>query len=738
MKKLIAVLIAALMLLFSCKEKEPTSPNEQTQSGPLSEATIGPTGGIIENKDFSLIIPEGAFASGTTLSLFLEDNDNSFASNRISNTYKIIGLPKNFSKPLTIKIRSSGSLVNEAFIAVGTEKYIEEREKNNLVYNLSAAADSLGFLYSTIQPFEIQSSTVQGKSYKKNENSVEVFILGLAKMTTYTSLYSQIIYNSELDRSKIENFGSYFDEGVNFYNSMKLISKDQFSSGTGNKIKIFIMSDDNSNSTVDFIEPDIGMLKSLDAFGDRFREIISHYKINLNESYYSGSDDNALKLIGYMGAFRFVRCYWMGNNKDWFDWATIFWTAQMFNEDMFTNGPAIMQPFYGMVAGQQKITTGFDKFMNYSLPVVGHGLGMSSFIKFIMDNYNENNELLLSIFSSIVFGSTANPVDAILNSINTEEFYWWPNFFKEYLLGNVYKVNINDILDKIPSLDELHFVDATDTLKYFEGSYPDFSAKLCRINISEAVKEKAVLNFKIGPSSLNLNYVTAIIFGLKDGQLTLLNEGTNFSVSEIQQYSTLIACIVNSGNEPPYTGNLNINLEVRTNSSDWKWHYVNIVIRDIQADVEIYSPYYNSYDTIFASNLTLGHQPYKVGNNGNVFSGIKDSIYDWGSHEIGNVAISLDNSSLDVLSFELSDSSIYNNDLYIDTWKLEGFNIPFYWKSETSLQQQISTNVSAHIANLEWYKIENIGLSNERRYKLLKIVGDNKASIEIYWYNNPP
>ena len=169
--------------------------------------------------------------------------------------------------------------------------------------------------------------------------------------------------------------------------------------------------------------------------------------------------------------------------------------------------------------------------------------------------------------------------------------------------------------------------------------------------------------------------------------------------------------------------------------------YVNIVIRSIEADVEEYAPFYNRYDTTKAQSLTLAHQPYKVTKNGNNFYCVMDTIYNWGtyqSHDMGSINIIINESDYSVLSFELHDSTVYNDGYNISSWSAKGFGIPFYWKSESSLQQLLSSNVSAHITSFTWFRDEGVGLSNERISRLLNITGDNNATIEIYWSSQPP
>ncbi|MDX1700453.1 MAG: hypothetical protein R3250_07550, partial [Melioribacteraceae bacterium] len=95
--------------------------------------------------------------------------------------------------------------------------------------------------------------------------------------------------------------------------------------------------------------------------------------------------------------------------------------------------------------------------------------------------------------------------------------------------------------------------------------YRDLSAKLFKVDIkSEKLKSDGVLNFKIGPESLNLDYIKLLIFGISNNKLTLLSEGIDVIVGNLDSYQGLLACVVNSGNESPYTGTSKIELSIRS------------------------------------------------------------------------------------------------------------------------------------------------------------------------------
>ncbi|MEJ2613779.1 MAG: hypothetical protein P8Z35_02380 [Ignavibacteriaceae bacterium] len=674
-----------------------------------------------------------------------------FTDKRNTKVYKIDKMPAVFHKPIKLKIKYNKDPGGSTFVAIGSEEFIPESEETIMMYNPVPAADSSGFLCIDILPAQFSRDSI---SYLNKSNVVEEFshpaiwiFMGLSKREIHITRTSEINHDAGLDNSNAILLGQLIDGAVDYFSEKMLISESLFSSG--DKIKVFIYDDYKTEPAIEYNMPEIDSWNYVGQSGflTRFDYLISKYKINLNETYYKSATEDDLRMIAAEAAYYFIMTLWLGNETNWFHWASLYWLKHQFSnepqkwEGVFANNRVMMQPFKGIEKGQETIdVSGLERYCGkkYSIKVAGHGVGMSPFIKFIMDNYDNDGKLLNNIFVQML-NSKCIGAEALINSISVPEYTWWPEFFKEYLTGNIFNISSDVFLSKIASLDELHFNDETDTLKTFDRTYPDLSAKLCRINISQTFKEKGTLKFKIGPPSLNLDYVEVLVFGLVNDQLVFINRGTDIIVGQLGDYSSLVACVVNSGNEPPYTGNSNINLEVKSNLRDWNWPYVNILIWDIDVDIESYSPYYNRRDTFKTQRITLAHQPYELNKKGNVFTGKKDIIYDWEtytSHDIGEVKISIDESNYNVLSFALNDSSNY--DLNINAWKFEGFNIPLVYQSETHLEQRLENNVQSHITKLEWFKVENAGLTSERQFRLLKIVDDSNAWIQISWNDKLP
>lgn len=104
------LLLAALILvplLSSCGgSDDPAAPSE-VQWSPVTEMDLGPTGGTVAGDDFTVIIPNGAFASDATLKVESRTpEEHTLLDSRldaISTVYRVSGLPQS-REPLTIEL----------------------------------------------------------------------------------------------------------------------------------------------------------------------------------------------------------------------------------------------------------------------------------------------------------------------------------------------------------------------------------------------------------------------------------------------------------------------------------------------------------------------------------------------------------------------------------------------------------------------------------------------------------
>ena len=106
MKKTIPFILIILLIFLTCKEKEPTAPEDETpKSEILAEATIGIEGGTIETEDFKLTIPNGAFSNTSTIKI-MRRKKIIFLQIQLPNSLEVEnGLPENYILPLQLKIK---------------------------------------------------------------------------------------------------------------------------------------------------------------------------------------------------------------------------------------------------------------------------------------------------------------------------------------------------------------------------------------------------------------------------------------------------------------------------------------------------------------------------------------------------------------------------------------------------------------------------------------------------------
>ena len=596
MKKLSPFLLLFFVLIQSC-EKEPESDIPDGTSGekPLAEAIIGIEGGKLESEDFRLTIPAGALNETTSLELFIEENDESFGSNKVSQTFRIKGLTKEWSRPLSIEVKYTGTLEAEVYIAMGYKHYLEEWEDTTMVNDLLDAVDSIGFLKATIPPLISASNST--KSYSKGQLIVDPIVLhhylifrGIHKMETLQSECMEIKYERDLkfNKSKLEQFARDMDDAAYIFAAMNLMDIGLFQN---EKIKVLINSDKPESAQPIFIEPEIKVPAEIHP-ATLLKILNSKYRIHIPENYFLNASNKELKMIAGEGVFRYETYCMFANNKAWLHWAFFFWVREFFYGSIHESLSGVvnalfMQPFKGMNSVERIDIHPF--LYGFKLKDKIHGFGMSALMKYLLENYSENLNLIAKIYLELLktTDTKGHPIDAILKSVEAPENDWWPGFIKDYLIGNIWDIPAEKFIEKIKFSDEVHFIDETDTVKYLERSYPDLSAQLFKINLAtylsvNVLDDSDKLNFKLGPGHLNLDYVTVLLFGYKDGKLTYLNEGNDINLENLKSmidngYTTLIAAVVNSANEYPFEEDMNIELAIRIKSQRaWSWKYLSI------------------------------------------------------------------------------------------------------------------------------------------------------------------
>jgi hypothetical protein len=305
-----------------------------------------------------------------------------------------------------------------------------------------------------------------------------------------------------------------------------------------------------------------------------------------------------------------------------------------------------------------------------------HASAFSALIEYFTKTNDKRDTIIYDIYKNVL--STQSSVGGLLQALNETENIWWPGFLREFIKGNIFDVPGEKFLKNITETIEF---DEDDTVKYVRDDYNDLSAKLYKIEInSEEILNNKSFQFKVGPESLNLDYVKVLVFGVNADDINFISEGINCFAENISKYDALLACVVNSGNEPPYTGNSTIELEIRVINklSSCKITTRLIIKYKIEDDDSVY---------------TRSWQPSwkAIGEfKGNKFTGNIDPYYQ-GENTTGSISVSIDPNTKDVTYFNANAHSVEFK--RSSSWSIVGKNIPHNWSS-THTQENIITGTA--------------------------------------------
>ncbi len=566
----------------------------------LKSATIGPEGGKLETEDFSLFVPTGAFTEIVKIDLSIDPNDISFSENSGSPLFIVEGIPEIINQNLFIGIKYLDLNADTIFAAVG-ERSIDwgDGEEANY-FDVKPTFDSLNYQYFEISPSYYNPRRLKKALLKVGEyRSNSKLILKLLKDYSYASVDILTLFYPKKYSEIIPAFAKLLLEVPVAF------SKTLFSEGqTYQNVGVFIMDIPGyfAKSLKYVAMPDYDVIQVNEKF--------------FNESSFYDIRREYAHLYYYTHIFTKSsdpeETYKKGLNN-WFNedphsriiyHAIATWSEELFEPKSIDFVPNCfwgneLRIFNGLFSGT-KINSLVSKEYEdgYSLAALIKYLvkigGLNLLYRYhIVSTGVDQDKVPIRFFENIRSSSS----DVISENI------WLPDFYKEYIQGNIYNVPSEKFLNNIT--ETVEFNDG-DTLKHADETYNDLSAKLFEIKInSDEIKNKKSLRFKLGPESLNLDYIKTLVFGITDDNIIYLEGGDDFLVGNLSAYKGLLACVVNSGNEAPYTGTSNINLDVKV-SKDPAFHHCDIKIR-------VYTPQDSSYwdpwwwtDGSFKDNVYTG------------------------------------------------------------------------------------------------------------------------------------
>lgn len=546
-KLLIIPTISLLLLfIFSCK-KDPIGPI--IVDTPLVTETIGPDGGTIGTADVSIDIPAGAFNVDNDINISEVTDYSAFGDNSVSKQYKLSGIPNDNNKSIKINIKYTGELNNESFIALGYMQHDLVEGDSTIAYSLNTAIDSSGYLVCELpkNSNNAKLGKVGSSLYEPKNIVLDIFISAITDYDFGRTDHFILQYPFDVGNS-IATIGTIFED------VFKIVTKDLGIFYNEEQLPWYIEVYDNGE---EFFYANRQNQNIKPTFGVHRGSIIDNEfnKIKISAGKHMIEDE--------------VETLYSGVNKSsyWLDQAVRYWSEELFTDDAnYKNPPNFlnyaMEPFNSM-----ELIDNVDLYK--------HSIGMSSVIKYLTDSEKFGVAGVGKMYQLISNNKNILPVSALLKTMDDLTPDWWPDFFKEYISGNIYNVPFSYFQGNLSG--NWSIAGITDTIKVFQandpqiGHYVDLSAKMFEVTLpnTNIFEEEDNLLFRMDTPS-GLHDLALVVFGVKNNIPTYLGTANarDFVVPNLKQYwddgtKQFLVVLVNSREtSSDYLGYTDINLTV--------------------------------------------------------------------------------------------------------------------------------------------------------------------------------
>ncbi|MFH1155253.1 MAG: DUF5719 family protein, partial [Pseudomonadota bacterium] len=539
----------------------------------LTSETIGPQGGALAAGGFSLTIPTGVFTTPVELKLYKisGDDNNPFGEGRVTDTFRVTGLPDDFPGSLSPVLNYTGPLTDESFIVVGEEVLISSQSSPSMAYHLFPATQQGGLLTHAA------GMTVSGSQLSKgnfastlSDTTASGSFLDFFAITGWATAgpdygVSEIRSNKSsqghflirypsyfVSRSDLDPLFQYLEEAYAVYETMGF----SYGGRTSWPVEVTVLnlaSDTyglfcksiwgNNSATLQFNQNKLGNLSELrQSTGHEFFHFVQYLYDSRNN--YSRGHDTAYSI-----------------SLHWLDEAAAVWA-----EEKFTSTPnyvsAIrdghkMAPFDGMEAGAA----------GNILQAGYHGYGMSAFIKYLVSEYGES--IITDIYLKIL--DQQHPVEAINQNLGVADnlFMRWEHFLRNYVTGTIYAVTRPEFAGSASGIFRIQT--EADTIKTFTENYPDLSAKLFIIRLDDPdISPAKAVSFSIDQ---DLCDITLFKYRNSENLIQYISHSTTKTLTQKNLRSLtddgyyLVVMVTNSNYFAPYINTKQVKLDIQVAST---------------------------------------------------------------------------------------------------------------------------------------------------------------------------
>jgi len=532
------IVVLLLISISGCSD-DPSSPAEEEET-PKTGATIGINGGTVGTDDISIIIPAGAFTEDQHISISEIQDDSTFGKHKVTSLLQIEGLTNEFKKPIKIKMKYSGELYGENFLAIGDYFYDPKTRDTSVTYGLFPAIDSSAFLISEIP---VQSELI----LEKPQNWRKKYFRYIGAISGFNTAYSKhyvIRYPQSMDKSNLQEYKNALDSVYSLvHDDMEFPSSTRHYGG--------------------YYDQEIVLL---------YRNQIGKYFLNWYGKVYINMSVRNVVHHNFSWAkerlFEYETGLYSFDSYSWLDRAVLSWSEELLadNKNSFTT-PILFEnfyyaPFLGLEAG---VIAGYYDYY-------WHGIGMAPVIKYLVQSEGFGLSGIGRMYQNKSERDLSMPPQILLLALYSHSTYWWPDFFIEYILGNIYPVPIDYFLDYAEAWT---VNDITDTLAVFnsdDGLFGcrDLSANMYQIYLNHNNFEETDNMLFSLENTGGSEYLSIVMFGINGDKVEYLNtaDAQDFEIPNLKRYydngtKQFLAVVVNSKyNTSNYLGQSSYELKV--------------------------------------------------------------------------------------------------------------------------------------------------------------------------------
>lgn len=519
----------------------------------LEKITIGSEGGTIETDGIKLVIPSDALNESAELQLGVDINADIF-DNKLSNIYRIDGLPNIIHKPIKVYLQLNNIPSDTVSLGIGSHFVDLISQDQFISFDTQTAYDSSGYLLSELEP---SLETNLSKSLNSNRNkSIQYFVALISPGKVKSSDGNFRLKFPKSLKEFIPDIDDQLVDAINEYTNLGFSRKEN---GIDNnpywplKVKI-----ENKN-TLKYV-----MIEYVNGKP----EIIINRKYVVNEelenlNYHLG------KSIYFCFVLQDYSKYDAFNNYHfWLHYSLFTWLGHMFTNEI-DHIPPSFKLLKNLKHGYKHIFYG----LHYEWPfsnikgAIEHGVSLSPLIQYFAKNAKYSNSIVSKIYNNLELKVPA--LNAIIKSIDEEENIWWEHFLTRYISGKVYNVMANNFYDGILDSYSMDINDENSFENTFSLDYENLSANIYRININNTeFNNDKRFRFTLKEFGTNASNVNVSIWGINDKNLEFIAGGYDVVLQENintllqKKYAAILLCVSNSYAESPFNEKVKINLNV--------------------------------------------------------------------------------------------------------------------------------------------------------------------------------